>query len=155
MGTPDPIPDFDASGHLPAGVYRVSLGEIRRRLTWNRHRRRLFNGLRRAVANLASAGVRWVWIDGSFTTDKERPKDIDGCWEGVQPMQVEKLDPVFLDVLPPRRAMKRKYGVDFLIAQMPLAEMSGPAQLTPVEFFQFDRDGTQKGILLLHIGRER
>ena len=40
----------------------------------------LFSGLMKALINLAEAGVKKVYIDGSFVTDKDYPKDIDGCW---------------------------------------------------------------------------
>jgi len=34
-----------------------------------------------ALENLSSAGVRRIWINGSFITDKDEPEDVDGCWE--------------------------------------------------------------------------
>lgn len=35
-------------------------------------------GLREAVSNFELSGVRTLWIDNSFITDKEEPNDIDG-----------------------------------------------------------------------------
>ena len=143
------IPDFDANGNLPPGAYDVCLADIEDRFTWNRERRALFGGLRLAVADLAAAGVRRIWINGSFVTAKGRPNDVDGCWEYHASVDVDALDPVFLDISPPRRAMKLKYGVDLLISGTPLMDAGGQAV---EEFFQMDRDGNRKGILLLHIG---
>ncbi|MBM4035773.1 MAG: hypothetical protein FJ291_28875 [Planctomycetes bacterium] len=145
------IPDFDENGNLPPGVYRVSLAEIEARFVWNERRRVLFSGLKRAVANLARAGVRRVWIDGSFVTAKEEPMDIDGCWEYPRELDFEALDPVLYDTVPPRRPMKRKYGVDFLVAGTPLLD-AYPAGQTVEEFFQFTRARESKGILVLEIG---
>ena len=33
------------------------------------------------LTNLSSAGCRLVYLDGSFVTRKERPGDIDACWD--------------------------------------------------------------------------
>ena len=84
-----------------------------------------------------------------FTTAKDAPNDVDGCWEYHAAVDVDELDPVFLDTSPPREAMKTKYGVDLLISGAPLVDAGGQ---TVEEFFQEDRDGNRKGILLLHIG---
>jgi len=109
-------PGFDANGNLPSGVHRMSLKSVARRFGWNAERRRLLSGLARAVSSLAAAGVKRVWVDGSFVTDTEEPNDIDGCWEYDPSVDVDKLDEVFLDLHPPREAMMRKYGVVFLIS---------------------------------------
>ncbi len=138
------IPDFDANGNLPPGEYDVSLEQIKRRFVWNGARRRLFNGLSRALEALASAGVKRVWIDGSFTTAKEEPNDIDGCWEYEPSVDLSKLDRVFLETSPPRKAMKEKYGVDFLLSTTKLADAQGKAIR---DFFQEDKDGNRKGLL--------
>lgn len=145
------IPDFDANGNLPPGVFRVSLKDIEDRFTCNRTRRRLFNGLKRALAILAAAGVRRVWVNGSFVTAQGHPNDIDGCWEYRPSVDVDKLDPVFLATDPPRAAMKREYGVDFSIAGTRLIDAGGQ---TVQEFFQVDKNGNRRGILLVEIGQE-
>ena len=134
---------------LPPGVYRVTLREIEERLTWNTRRRRLFRGLRLALANLASAGVRRVWIDGSFVTARDEPNDIDGCWDPHPSVDADKLDPVFRDARAPRQSMKAKYGVDFLIAGTALVDAGGERV---EDFFQEDGHGNPKGILLVKIG---
>jgi len=151
---PDRIPQFDANGNLPPGVYRVTLNDIEDRLTWNPGRARLFSGLRRALANLASAGVRRVWIDGGFVTAKDDPDDIDGCWEAEPLMDPDKLDPVFFDTVPPRQAMRDKYGVDFMIAGTVLEDRAARGA-TVEQYFQTDRDGNPKGILLVDVGAAR
>jgi hypothetical protein len=143
------IPGYDDNGNLPPGLYRVTLEEIRNHFTWNAKRKRLFGGLIRALKNLAEAGVKKVWIDGSFVTDKNEPADIDGCWEYHESVDVNRLDEVFLDLNPPRTSMRKKYGVDFLISTVSLLDGRGN---TVLEFFQQDRDGNQKGILLVEIG---
>ncbi len=123
--------------------------EVTANLAWTAARRRLLEGLNRALQNLAAAGVRRVWIDGSFVTDRDEPEDVDGCWEASEWILEDVLDPVFWDDRPPRQAMKQKYGVDFLIA-LPGAGPKPSLQ----EFFMTDRDGRPKGLLLLELERE-
>lgn len=142
---------FDDNGDLPAGTHGISLAGLEERFAWNNGRRTLVSGLRRALSNLAAAGVRRVWIDGSFVTSKDEPNDVDGCWEYHEGIDETKLDEVFLDLAPPREAMKQKYGVDFLISGTPL--LNGGGQSVE-EFFQLDRDGNRKGILLIELGEE-
>src|SRR5687767_12441999 len=110
------LPAFDENGNLPQGVYRLAIEEIALRFTWTVKRKSLFEGLRRAIESLAQAGVKQVWIDGSFVTAKDEPSDVDGCWDYESSVDADKLDPVFLDTDPPRTQMKEKYGVDFLIS---------------------------------------
>lgn len=64
---------------------------------------------------MAEAGVKIIWIDGSFVTSKENPNDIDGCWEYTPLVNQDKLDSVFLGS---RKEMKNKYGLDFFIANI-------------------------------------
>ncbi len=141
---------FDSNGNLSPGVHFVSLEDVERTFAWNAHRRMLFTGLKEALTNLAKAGIRRVWIDGSFVTRKENPKDNDGCWEMEPNLDESILDPVFVDTNPPREAMKTKYGVDFLISGTRLVDQEA-AGGTVEEFFQVDRNGNRKGILFLEI----
>lgn len=139
------IPEFDDNGNLPPGIYEVSLQDIEKHFTWTDRRKKLFEGLRAAIENLTGANVKRVWIDGSFVTSKDDPNDIDGCWQADNDVHANKLDPVFLDMYPPRKAMKERYGVDFLISGVPISDSPGN---TVEQFFQIDRDGNKKGILL-------
>jgi len=127
--------------------------DIWQRFGWSSLRRRLCRGLADATENLARAGIRRVWIDGSFTTSRDRPNDVDGCWEYNAEVDLAQLDSVFLDTAPPRRAMKDKYGVDFLIAGTRLGDPSAGGA-TVQDFFQVDRDGNAKGILLVRLGAD-
>ena len=157
--TVEPIPEFDAHGNLPPGVYLTSLADIEERFAWNSRRRKLFLGLKAALKNLARSGVKQVWINGSFVTSKEFPNDIDGCWEYEPSMNVDRLEPVFLDMEPPREAMRKKYGVDFLIAGVKLSDPKAGSK-TVQEFFQVARNGNptsrrieiRKGILRVTLG---
>lgn len=100
------------------------------------------------MSALRDAGCKRAWINGSFVTEKEEPNDFDACWDpaGVDP---NLLDPVLLDVLPPRFAQQVKYGGDILPN---VAE--GQTGSLFVDFFQVDRTtGDAKGIVELDLQR--
>jgi hypothetical protein len=77
-------PQFDRRGHLiPARNIPMELAEFRRLFVeefMDETRSRLFSGFMAFIgdifANLPVESI-FVWIDGSFTTKKENPKDID------------------------------------------------------------------------------
>ena len=112
---------------------------------WTYHRRSLLRGFRRGVANLAAAGCRTVWLDGSFVTEKILPEDFDACWDPTG-VDLDLLDPVLKDLSRKRRAQKAKYGGEFL----PNVIEAGSGRFF-VEFFQADRDGNAKGIIRVDV----
>jgi hypothetical protein len=144
------IPPLQPNGELPPGEYPASLDEIERVYGHANDRRRLLmRGLRDAAAQFVRAGVRTLWVNGSFVTDKEMPNDIDGCWEFTPSVAVDQLDTVFLQRS--RQGMKDKYGLDFFIANIIEADSGLPFP----KFFQISRDGEPKGILVVPLGEAR
>jgi len=141
------IPQFTADGLLPQGVHPATLEEVLERFGDNERRQQLLRGLSEALHLLRSAGCRRIYINGSFVTAKERPNDIDVCWDinGVDP---DALDPVFFDFDDGRAAQKARFGVEFFPAQIP----EGLTGKTFLEFFQIDKQtGEPKGILVLEL----
>ena len=132
---------------LQPGVHLFTLKQIEKKFCFNEHRKSLFKGLKRTVKNLKSAGVVDIHIDGSFVEDKEFPNDIDGCWLANDSLKTDKIDPVLLDFTSGRKKMKKKYGVDFFLANMIESASGKPF----VEFFQTDRDGKPKGIIKIKL----
>jgi len=140
------IPALQESGELPLGEYQASLDEIETIFGTSTDRRKLLmRGLREAARNFEISGVKILWIDGSFITDREEPNDIDGCWEYTSTVDIEKLDPVFLGS---RDEMKNKYGLDFFIANI----IEAGSGLPFPKFFQVNRDGDSKGIIFVILG---
>ena len=140
------IPALQENGELPPGEHQASLDEIELIYgSLNDRRKLLMRGLRDATNNFELSGVKRIWIDGSFITDKEEPNDIDGCWEYKIDVDRDILDPVFLGT---RNEMKDKYGLDFFIAS--IIEMG--SGLPFPKFFQVNRDGTKKGIIVIKLG---
>src|SRR5882672_3494921 len=111
------IPDFDSIGDLPAGVHWTTWADLVKRFSQNEPRRRLLAGLKQALDALKSAGCETAYIDGSFVTTKDIPRDFDGCWEmsNVDPLL---LDPVLLKFDAGRIAQKTKYGGELFPAEI-------------------------------------
>jgi hypothetical protein len=142
------LPRLTEDGCLPEGVHEASLAELGDRFgRQSAARRRLFNGLTRAIENLREAGVRRVYVDGSFVTDKQVPNDVDGCWEANVDVDLGKLEEVFLDFGGRRRRMKEKYGVDFF----PCSYTEGDTRKAFLGFFQVDKEGRAKGIVAIEL----
>ena len=141
------IPEFTRDGRLPAGVHWAAWQEIEARFGFSERRQELLSGLRLASRALRRAGCRQMYIDGSFVTIKHEPGDYDACWD-IDGVDVECLDPVFLDFADGRRAQKHKYFGEFFPAQMP----EGASGKLFLEFFQTDKEtGKSKGIIGLNL----
>lgn len=139
------IPAPNAIGKLPPGRHPATVEEVEAVFAVTPRRRRLFEGLRRALQNLHAAGVRRVFIDGSFVTTKADPNDIDSGWEWIEEVHLDLLDPLLLDFAQARQAMRDKYGVDFFLATW----VEAGSGLTFLDFFQRNRDDAPKGIVQL------
>jgi hypothetical protein len=109
----------------------------------------LIEGLAAALKDLAAAGCRKVYINGSFVTAKDVPGDYDLCW-AIDDVIPEKLNPALLDFSPKgREMMKKKYKGDLFPAEIP----EGASGKLFLDFFQADKTtGEIKGIIALHIG---
>jgi len=95
---------------------------------------------------LRQAGCRRAWVDGSFVMDKPEPRDFDGCWD-VTGADWALVDPVLLDFGPGRLAQKRRFGGEMFFSDARAAALGTPF----VEFFQRDRDGRPKGIIVIDL----
>jgi hypothetical protein len=143
------IPPFDpATGLLPPGVHDATWGEIVARYGYTPHRLALLAGLKAALDALRAAGCRRAYIDGSFVTSTERPRDFDACWEATG-VDLGRLDPVLKTFANLRAAQKRAFGGELFPADVP-ADRDGTRFLN---FFQRDRaTGAPKGIVAIDLG---
>ncbi len=141
------IPPYDENGNLPPGIHPASWQEIEAAFGDSPQRAALLAGLREALLCLRVAGCRTVYLDGSFVTAKEDPTDFDACWEAAG-VDASLLDPILLDVAPPRTAQKQRFGGELFPASLVAEPKSGVYYL---EFFQHDRDGKPKGIVQIDL----
>ncbi len=143
------IPPFDERGFLPPGEYVCAWTECVERFGNHPQRQRLLTGLREVLDILRAAGCRTVYLDGSFVTDKPRPNDVDAAYSttGLDWEQLQRAAPELLDFRDGRAAQKRRYGGEFFPAEW-AADLAGEPFLS---FFQHDRDGRPKGVVVLHL----
>ena len=146
MGLPQ---NFNEYGMLPPGIHVGTWQDVNDLLAFNERREELLSGLKRACESLKKVGCHQVYIGGSFVTNKEYPGDFDACWDDDQVdfEHLKRLDPVLLNFQDKRAEQKAKYGGELFISSN-RADSKGRTYL---EFFQTDRDGNSKGIVLIHI----
>jgi hypothetical protein len=82
------LPDFSEHGTLPAGDYLMTLTQLRESIlvkgsanlpNWDTNwRQTLVQNLEILVSQLWEVGITKIFVNGSFTEDKDHPNDIDG-----------------------------------------------------------------------------
>jgi len=146
------IPEFDENGNLPPPNNFCEWEEFKERFSTTVPRQRLLKGLLRVMMKLKAAGCRIIYIDGSFVTSKEKPKDYDACWEddGITLGDLKSVDPVLYNFARGRTQQKRLYRGEIFPASYP-ADEAGKNYL---DFFQFDtRTNVRKGIIAIDLQR--
>ncbi len=94
---------------LPPGEHSATLEEIKQRLAFNPHRLNLFNGLVSAANSLAQSGCKYLYLDGSYVTEKDMPGDFDACWS-IDEVNFQTLDPIFINIRNDPTAQKQRFG---------------------------------------------
>ncbi|HEV2747047.1 MAG TPA: hypothetical protein VGW34_07080 [Allosphingosinicella sp.] len=141
---------FDAtSGYLPLGAHALEWDQFCALCFFNLWRRRLGAGLYRALNNLRCAGCRTAIVDGSFVTAKPDPGDYDLAFDPTG-VNAALIDPVLRRHGDGRRAMKAKYLGDIVPWGWTACAVTG---LIYRDFFQRDRSGDPKGVILLNLER--
>lgn len=117
------------------------------RFGWNARRRFLIGGMQRALSNLRSAGCTAAIVDGSFVSVTDEPRDFDLAFDPVG-VNGALVDPVLRRHDDQRKAMKAKYFGDIF----PWGAVAcATTRLIYRDFFQRDRSGVAKGVVLLNV----
>ena len=140
------IPEYRRDGRLPAGVHPADWQEFQGRYGQTPRRESLLAGLLLAMRLLKLAGCRAVYVDGSFVTAKPEPNDFDACWD-INGVQAELVAPIFFEFTDGRAAQKEQFGGEFFPAQLP----EGGTGKDWLDFFQQDREGRSKGIVVIDL----
>jgi hypothetical protein len=146
------IPAFEPdTGQLPPGEHEATWAEITDRFGWNERRRQLLDGLAEALAILGDAGCTRVWLNGSFVTAKDGPGDFDAVWQlaGTDWDRLVRLAPEIVDLSNHRAAQQLRFGGE-LFPNVVVASSGRSFEL----FFQADRDGNAKGIVVIDPAKE-
>lgn len=133
------------TGYLPPGIHSARWCDVANCFANNSHRARLMTGLLTACRELAAAGCMELLLNGSFVSDKVFPGDYDAAWE-TSGVDVNRLDPALLDFSNRRAAMKAKYFGDLF----PASALAATGVLYR-DFFMTDRNGIEKGIVLINL----
>lgn len=136
---------------LPPGIHTATLEEVRDKLGWGLRRRNLLDRLEVALRLMKNCGIERVYLDGSFVTEKDRPGDIDCCYDVPSgATNLRMMYPIW-PWTPANRAMsKMMYGAELAPSRAP-ARASGQPY---IEFFQRDDRGRPRGIVLLELASE-
>jgi hypothetical protein len=141
------IPALNAdTGNLPPGEHRAAWEEVVARYGTNLRRRELLDGLRKALDLLKAAGCRTVYLDGSIVTAKALPADFDACWD-TEGVDFDRIDDVFIHLDRGRATQKKRFLGELLIADAQADLWSTLFR----DFFQMDRDGNPKGIVVIDL----
>lgn len=103
--------------------------------------------MQRALSNLKAAGCGGAIIDGSFVSAKEEPDDYDLAFDPVG-VDGSLVDPILRRHDDQRKAMRAKYFGDIF----PWGAIAcATTRLIYRDFFQRDRSGIAKGVVLLDV----
>ena len=132
---------------------RLLMGPERRKATFGRDHEADFTvqspTVSRAHAMIERRRERFVLVDhslnGSFVTAKDEPGDFDAVWD---PHQVDTIaiDPIFFDLSNHRDAQKERFGGELFPDWV-----ESSSGLRFAEFFQHDRSGASKGIIVIEL----
>ena len=109
------MPPFTEGGDLPPGIWSMSWTDFWERYGYNSRRVNLLSGLMFALKLLLPSGCQTIYIGGSFITSKERPNDIDGCFDGMG-IDSSTLDPIFQDIDEQHARFGCELRMDFMSA---------------------------------------
>ena len=141
------IPEFDATtGNLPAGEHPATWQEMLERFGHTPWRRRLLDGMLEALRLLKAAGCQRAYIDGSFVTAKEQPGDFDACWD-AEGVDFDLIDERLLTFDRGRATQKAAFMGELFIAD----GRADPQGTLFRDFFQTDREGRRKGIVVIEL----
>lgn len=131
---------------LPPGVHIATMEEIEICFATTIHRKYLFSGFEKAIISLIESGCKCVFLDGSFITAKPIPDDYDVCWD-TEGVNIQILNPVFLDFSNNRMEQKKKYYGEFF----PVNYLADGKKFF-FDFFQIDKHtGKAKGIIKVNL----
>ncbi len=144
------IPQFEKEGYLPPGFHLTTIDEFEKRFAYTVWRKKLFDNLIKLIKDLKATGCKEIYIDGSFTTTKIIPGDMDICWEdtGLDYNKVKAIMPILFDFANKRQNQQLMYNADIFPAHSPATHTG----ILYINFFQTDKlTGNQKGIIKIII----
>ena len=134
-----PFPEFTADGGLPPGIYRGTADEIAERFCRDSERRQYLEEPLRLLVQIAiDSEAIALYLNGSFVTDKQNPRDIDGVI--VLPDAFDTTG----ELAQRLRQLHRDYGLD--IERVAAHDIEERDYLLK-DFFGTDREGKPRGLV--------
>jgi hypothetical protein len=141
------IPDFDpVTGNLPIGEHVATWQDMLDRFGHTPWRQHLLAGLLEALRLLNAAGCLRAYVDGSFVTAKDEPGDFDACWE-AEGVDFDLVDERLLTFDRGRATQKAAFLGELFISDA----RADPQGTLFRDFFQTDREGRRKGIVVIDL----
>jgi hypothetical protein len=136
------LPALDANGNLPPGLFTVTPEELLGRFSrpYSQARDRRTTSLR-SFLNEIQRYSRGAYIDGSYTTSKLAPADVD-----IALVLRSDFDPMSSDAAKVRSIARRHPDIHLFV----FMEQSPPLQ-NMIDFWCRDRDGNPKGIVFVEM----
>jgi len=134
-----PFPEFTADGRLPPGIYRGTADEIAERFCRSSERRQYLEEPLRLLVQIAiNSETIALYLNGSFVTDKQNPRDIDGVI--VLPDAFDTTG----ELAQKLRQLHRDYGLDI---ERVAAHDTEERDYLLKDFFGTDREGKPRGLV--------
>jgi len=153
------IPKFDNNGNLPAGFITPKLDEFKEHFVDNFRdsttRQKIFNGYIRYNSKLDVIKVATIqWVNGSYTTSKVNPEDIDFVThiDAIELDESEEIKEIFSKLTDKSRAKSECICDVYFIAVYP-PEITELYENTKEDieywskWFAHDRENNPKGII--------
>lgn len=163
VGSPLPLPQAELATHegpheplFSPGLHIIDEQNLEELFAFpfspSHHRDQLIKKLRKFLALIKAVGAPCsIWIDGSFTTEKIEPRDIDLVvfMHKHDIQSLSRQQRIELDFLKDRELLKTQYACDVYIA---CADDADRKDYFMSKFGKDDRHGIEKGIPVLQIG---
>jgi hypothetical protein len=140
------IPQFNALGNLPPGVWNATVEEVHDRFAHTAHRQRLFEALSRVLDILREANYPEVHLDGSYVTAAAEPGDYDLVYEPIGMKKTEAWKELLALEMDKRKALH--LGDIFIHMSVP------PFFMNYINFWQTDDEENPKGIIRIELRRD-
>ena len=130
-------------GCLPEGIHTMTWIEAHNMFSFSKRREQLLVGIEKIMEILKACGCEYLYLDGSFVTNKLNPNDIDAFFSITNGENINTIYKKLLDREPflfpnpeNRKFLKQKYGCEvFWENSAAFTDMNGN-EIPYIEFFQ-------------------
>ena len=137
--------NFNSKGHLHETI-TLTYEELEQHLATTPKRMELLKNVLPYFRIFHSCGCKTVYIGGSFVSKKNRPEDIDVCFDlsGVDKAKIRKVFPQFYDINQ-RGRIRRDQMVHIFTLEKGNTEL--------FDFLNTDRDDNLKGLVKIDLNQ--